>query len=95
MFMFWELFIFGAVLPFCIFKLLPTKLKWTRYVICISVSLAAWYSTQSAILALLQQGMAKYTLALKLHVRNNVNYRAKDSEDTENNQDGFHNEIQC
>ena len=52
MFMFWELFIFGAVLPFCIFKLLPTKLRWTRYVICISVSLAAWYSTEAAILAL-------------------------------------------
>ena len=52
MFMFWELFIFGAVLPFCIFKLLPTKLRWTRYVICISVSLAAWYSTKAAILAL-------------------------------------------
>ena len=52
MFMFWELFIFGAVLPFSIFKLLPTKLRWTRYVICISVSLAAWYSTKAAILAL-------------------------------------------
>ena len=52
MFMFWEIFIFGAVLPFCIFKLLPTKLRWVRYVICISVSLAAWYSTQAAILTL-------------------------------------------
>jgi len=52
MFMFWELFIFGAVLPFSIFKLLPTKLRWTRYVICISVSLAAWYFTKAAILAL-------------------------------------------
>ena len=52
MFMFWELFIFGAILPFCIFKLLPTKLRWTRYVICISVSLAAWYFTEAAILSL-------------------------------------------
>ena len=38
---------------------------------------------------------AKYTQALKLHVRNTVNYRAKNSEDTENNQDGFHNKFQC
>ena len=94
MFLFWELFVFGAVLPFCIFKLLPTKLRWTRYVICVSVSLAAWYSTEAAILALFQQGK-KCTQALKLHVRNNVNYRAEDSEGTENNQDGFHNEFQC
>ena len=95
MFMFWELFIFCAILPFCIFKLLPTKLRWTRYVICISVSLAAWYFTEAAILALNQQGKEKYTQALNSHVRNNVNYRAKDSEGTENNQDGFHNKFQC
>ena len=85
MFMFWELFIFGAVLPFSIFKLLPTKLRWTRYVICISVSLAAWYSTQAAILTLFQKGRAKYTQVLKLHVRNNVKYRPEGSEDTDDN----------
>ena len=85
MFMFWEIFIFGAVLPFCIFKLLPTKLRWFRYVICVSVSLAAWYSTQAAILTLFQYGRAKYTQALKLHVRNNINYRSEGSEDTDDN----------
>ena len=41
MFMFRECFQFGAVFPFCIFKLLTTELDWMRYVIFISVFLAA------------------------------------------------------
>ena len=84
MFMFRERFKFGAVFPFCIFKLLTTELEWFLYVVFISVSLDAWYFTQAAILALFSQSRTKFAQNLKLHVRNNINYRPKDSECTEN-----------
>ena len=52
MFIFWELLIFGAVLPFCIYRLLTKRLGLIRYPLSALISFTGWYLIQKAILSI-------------------------------------------
>ena len=55
-----------------------------RY-LCICVFSCMVFHASSNLDSILVRESKKYTQALKLHVRNNINYRSEGSEDTDDN----------